>query len=235
MGFPEAIGALARIFRQAGATWTIPSAGFEATNVGVQMGSRDVAAELLSRIVGAAERLKVKCVISPECGHAYSALRWEGPNLLGRRYGFEVVQITELLDRFVREGRLRLRGKDARRLTFHDPCQLVRRGGILEAPRRLMDGVSANTVEMPGAGAANFCCGGGGGVSAIHRAEGLRFAAFEIKKQQIDATGAEAVVTACGNCRNVLEEAIEHYDMTMPVLGLTELVAQYLEPEADAR
>ncbi len=232
MGFPEAIGALARIFRQAGASWTIPSAGFEATNVGVQMGSREVAAALLARIVEAAERLKVKCVISPECGHAYSALRWEGPDLLGRRYGFDVVQIAELLDRFVREGRLRLRGKDTRRLTFHDPCQLVRRGGITEAPRRLLHGVSANLAEMPGSGAASFCCGGGGGVSAIHRAEPLRFAAFQSKKQQIDATGAEALVTACGNCRNVLEEAIEHYGMTLPVLGLTELVAQYLEPEA---
>ena len=232
MGFAEVIGALARIFRQAGASWTIPSAGFEATNVGVQMGSREVAAALLSRIVEAAERLKVKTVISPECGHAYSALRWEGPNLLGRRYGFEVIQISELLDRFVREGRLRLRGKDARRLTFHDPCQLVRRGGLIEAPRRIAGEVSANLVDMPGSGAANFCCGGGGGVSAIHRAEGLRFAAFEIKKRQIEATGAEAVVTACANCRNVLEEAIEHYGMTLPVLGLTELVAQYLEPEA---
>jgi Fe-S oxidoreductase len=231
MGFPETIGALARIFRQAGASWTIPSAGFEATNVGVQMGSCEVAAALLSRIVEAAERLKVKCVISPECGHAYSALRWEGPNLLGRRYSFEVVQIVELLDRFVREGRLRLRGKEARRLTFHDPCQLVRRGGITEAPRRLMDGVSANLVEMRGGGAASFCCGGGGGVSAIHRAEGLRFAAFACKRQQVEATGAEALVTACGNCRNVLEEAIEHYGMTLPVLGLTELVAQYLDDD----
>ena len=234
MGFPEVIGALARIFRQAGASWTIPSVGFEATNVGVQIGSRDVAAALVSRIVEAAERLKVKCVVSPECGHAYSALRWEGPNLLGRRYSFEVVQIVELLDRLVREGRLRLRGKDARRLTFHDPCQLVRRGGLTEAPRRLMDGVIANLVEMPGSGAASFCCGGGGGVSAIHRAEGLRLAAFECKKQQIEATGAEALVTACGNCRNVLEEAIEHHGMTLPVLGLTELVAQYLEPETSA-
>ena len=45
-----------------------------------------------------------------------------------------------------------LRGKEARRLTFHDPCQLVRRGGITEAPRRLMDGVSANLVEMRGGG-----------------------------------------------------------------------------------
>jgi Fe-S oxidoreductase len=142
-----------------------------------------------------------------------------------------VVQITELLDQLAREGRLRLRGKDARRLTFHDPCQLVRRGGLQEAPRRLMHAVSDRFAEMPGGGAASFCCGGGGGVSAIHRAERLRFAAFERKKAQVDASGAEALVTACANCRNVLEEAMEHSGMPLPVLGLTELLAQYLEAE----
>jgi Fe-S oxidoreductase len=230
IGYPEILGALARIFRQAGLSWTLPSAGFEATNVGVQIGSREIAAALLSRIVDAAERLKVKYVISPECGHAYSALRWEGPNLLGRPYSFRVVQIAELLDQLVREGRLRTRGKDARRLTFHDPCQIVRRGGVTRAPRRLIGTVSGNFVEMPASGAATFCCGGGGGVSAIHRAEKLRFAAFERKKRQVDATGAEALVTCCSNCRNVLEEAMEQYGMTLPVLGLTELIAQYLEP-----
>jgi len=230
MGYPEMIGALARIFRHVGATWTLPSAGFEATNVGVQIGSRAIASELLQRVVAAAERLKVKCVVSPECGHAYSALRWEGPNLLGRRFGFEVVQVDELLERFMREGRLRLADRDRRRLTFHDPCQLVRRGGLGEATQRVTRAVSGNLVEMPNAGAGSYCCGGGGGVSAIHRAEALRFAAFACKKQQIEATGAEALVTACGNCRNVLEEAIEHDGMTLPVLGLTELVAQHLEP-----
>jgi Fe-S oxidoreductase len=142
-----------------------------------------------------------------------------------------VVQIVELLDQLVREGRLRQRGKDGRRLTFHDPCQLVRRGGLPQAPRRLLGEVSGNFVEMPEHGAANFCCGGGGGVSAIHRAEKLRIAAFEPKKRQVEATGAEALVTACGNCRNVLEEAIDEYSMTLPVLGLTELVAHYLEPD----
>ena len=209
--FPETIGALARIFNQAKLSWTLPSAGFEATNVGVQIGSREVAAALLARVVETAERLKVKYVISPECGHAYTALRWEGPNLLGRTYPFKVVHIVELLEQLVREGRLRTRGKDSRRLAFHDPCQLVRRGGITEAPRRLM-----------------------GGVSAIHRAEKLRFAAFACKKQQVETAGAEALVTACANCRNVLEEAIDEYRMTLPVLGLTELVAQYLEPDQAA-
>ena len=97
-----------------------------------------------------------------------------------------------------------------------------------------MHGVSEAFVEMPASGAASFCCGGGGGVSAIHRAEKLRFAAFECKKRQVEATGAEALVTSCSNCRNVLEEAIEQYGITLPVLGLTELVAQYLEPERNS-
>jgi Fe-S oxidoreductase len=73
--FPETIGALARIFSQAKVSWTIPSVGFEATNVGVQIGSRDVAAALLSHIVDAAKRLKVKYVINPKYNHTYSALR----------------------------------------------------------------------------------------------------------------------------------------------------------------
>lgn len=233
IAFPETIGALARIFNQAKVSWTIPSVGFEATNIGVQIGSRDIAATLVSRVVDAAERLKVKYVISPECGHAYSALRWEGPNLLGKPYPFKVVQIVELLDQLVKEGWLRTLGKDTRHLTFHDPCQLVRRGGITEAPGRLMDGISEHHTDMPSGREANFCCGGGGGVSAIHRAEKLRFAVFSLKKQQVEATGAEALVTACANCRNVLEEAIEQYGMTLPVLGLTELVAQYLDAEPD--
>ena len=228
--FPEIIGALARIFREARVSWTIPSSGFEATNVGVQLGSREVAAALLARIVEAAERLRVKSVISPECGHAYSALRWEGPNLLGRQYPFEVVHIVELLDQLVREGRLHTRSKDSRRLAFHDPCQLVRRGGVTGSPGRLLAEVSADPVELPSSGEANFCCCGGGGVSAIRRAETLRFAAFACKKRQVEAAGAEALVTACANCRNVLEEAIEHHGYPLEVLSLTQLLAQYLQP-----
>jgi len=90
--FSEIIPAVTRIFHQAGVSWTMASDGFEATNSGIQIGSSDLAAELVGRIVKAAERLKVKYVISPECGHAYTALRWEGPNLIGRPYPFQVVQ-----------------------------------------------------------------------------------------------------------------------------------------------
>ena len=98
MNFPEFIGAVAKIFDKAGVSWTLSSEAFEATNSGIQIGVSDIAGELVQRIVEAAEKLKVKNVISPECGHAYMAIRWEGPNLIGRPYQFKVVHILELLD-----------------------------------------------------------------------------------------------------------------------------------------
>ena len=230
LNFYEVIGALARIFKQAGVSWTISTEAYEATNVGIQMGDKTVAATLVQRIVDAAEKLTAKYVISPECGHAYSALNWEGPNLVGKRYGFQVVHILELLDQLARDGRIRTRpGRDRRRLTFHDPCQIVRRGGVVREPRNLMNRVSENFVEMEHAGTANICCGGGGGVSSNPRAEELRLGAFAAKKRQLDAVRPDALVTACGNCRNVLEEAIDAYGMDLPVLGVTELLAEYLD------
>jgi Fe-S oxidoreductase len=230
LNFYEVIGALARIFKQAGITWTISTEAYEATNVGIQMGDKKIAATLVQRIVDAAEKLQVKYVISPECGHAYSALNWEGPNLVGKNYNFQVIHILELLDQLVREGRIKTKSeRDHRRVTFHDPCQIVRRGGVVQEPRNLLNKVSDNFIEMEHAGIHNICCGGGGGVSSNSRAEELRIKTFAVKKSQLDAVGPDALVTACGNCRNVLEEAIDEFEMELPVLGLTELVADYLD------
>ena len=228
INFPEYLGAIARIMKQANKTWTLCSEAFEATNSGIQIGVSDIARVLVQRIVDGAEKLKVKTVISPECGHAYTALRWEGPNLVGRPYTFEVLHILEVLDGFHQQGLLKTKGYEEAKLTFHDPCQLVRRGGVLEEPRRLLGLVAKNFVEMDDPGKMNWCCGGGGGVSAIEEAQELRFTAFKVKKAQLEKTGAKTLVTACANCRIVLEEGLEHYRMDIPVVGLTETIAAHL-------
>ena len=229
MGYPEIIGAYAKIFKRAGLSWTISTRAYEATNIGVQIGSGPLAKTLVQKIVDEAERLGVKHVISPECGHAYGALRWAGPNLIGRQFGFEVVHIIELLDRLRAEGRIPAGPKDGRRLTLHDPCQIVRRGGLLKEPRRLMDDACSDFVEMPGGGIANLCCGGGGGVSANPSAEDLKTRAFGVKLAQIDRIGAvDAVVVPCANCRGVFEDGLFEFDRELEVIGLGELVAETL-------
>ena len=229
MAFPEVIEALAVIFDKAGVSWTFSSEVFEATNSGLQIGASDVERQLLKRVVDTAEKLGVKYVISPECGHAYTALRFDGPNLLGRPYNFKVVHILELLDQLRAEGRIKVSEKFDTALTYHDPCQIARRGGVVKEPRNLIKMLATDYREMEDNGVMNWCCGGGGGVSANERAKELMVRVFDKKKSQIQALGVDTLVTACANCRMVLEEDLEENEMEMEVLGLTELLAEHIE------
>ena len=229
MNFPEFIESVAKIFKHASVSWTISSEAFEATNSGIQIGVSDIAAELVQRVVDAATKLKGKNVISPECGHAYMALRWEGPNLIGKPFDFKVVHILELLDDLRQQGRLKLKGRLKERLTYHDPCQISRRGGVIDEPRNLIGLFADNFVEMPDTGKMNWCCGAGGGVSSNERADEIRLQVFQRKKDQLDAIHVDGMISACSNCRIHLEDGLEEYHMDMPVLSLTETLAENLD------
>jgi len=228
INYPEYLEALARIFDHAGKSWTISSKAFEATNSGIQIGVSDIAREIVSRIVDAAEELNVKTVISPECGHAYMAIRWEGPNLMKRPFKFEVKHILEVLDELRASGNLKTEGMEDARMTFHDPCQLVRRGGVVEQPRNLLNMVSSNFVEMTDHGTLNWCCGAGGGVSANEEAHEVMQKAFLRKKSQLDELEVDTLVTACANCRIQFEDRLEEHSMELPVVGVTEMIAEHL-------
>lgn len=233
VGFPEFIGSISRVFKQADLTWTISSDYFEATNTGIQIGSTPIAHQLIERVVAAAEKLGVKTVIMPECGHAYSTMRWDAPNILGRKLPFNVVHILELLENLHTQGRIQFKGGTDARLTYHDPCNISRRGGVVDQPRSLLGSIAPNFVEMKEHGAMNWCCGGGGGVSANSRADALRRKVFAVKKRQLDALGVDTLVTACSNCRNMLEDGLEDNEMEIELIGLTELVAEFLVEDQD--
>jgi Fe-S oxidoreductase len=228
MNFPEFIEAITKIFKKAGVSWTISSEAFEATNSGIQIGVNDIAAVLVQRIVDAAEKLKVKTVISPECGHAYMAIRWEGPNLVGKPFTFKVRHILEVLDEFRKDGRLKISGKETQKLTYHDPCQISRRGGVIDQPRNLINLFATDFVEMPDSGKMNWCCGAGGGVSSNERADEIRLKVFQRKKDQLDEIKPDAIVSACSNCRIHLEDGLEEYGMDIPLMSLTETLAEHL-------
>ena len=81
---------------------------------------------------------------------------------------------------------------------------------------------------MPEAGQMNWCCGAGGGVSSNERADDLRISVFKRKKAQLDSIQVDGMVSACSNCRIHLEEGLEEYHMDLPMLSLTETLAEHL-------
>ena len=229
MKYPASLVAVAKILNRMGVSWTIRSDGYEATNFGLFSGNLDWQRDMSLRVIRAAVACRAKTLLLPECGHAYGAMRWQGANMYGKPLPFQVLHISEFLAAAVREGRLKLKPMQ-RSVTFHDPCQVSRRGGATSAPREVLAALGADLHEMPPAGDANWCCGGGGGVVTLHRADEHRHRAFQIKMQQVEATGAERIATSCSNCRLSFDDGQAHYKWDRKMESLLELAAEHLAP-----
>jgi Fe-S oxidoreductase len=227
MKFPDSIVATAKIMRHLGVDWTFRCDGYEATNFGLLSGNSAWQKETSLKLINAAVACGAKVLILPECGHAYGALRWMGANLYGKPLPFRVMHIAEYLAENVRSGKLRLK-RLGKSVTFHDPCQVVRRGGVIEAPRIVLEALGAELREMFPAKGTNWCCGGGGGVVTIHRADELRYKTFRLKMKQIEETGAELPVTTCANCRQTFDDGQSHFKWDKKMNSLLELAAENL-------
>jgi Fe-S oxidoreductase len=155
-------------------------------------------------------------------------LRWGGANILGRPLPFAVVHISEFLAQLKREGRLKLKPM-AEPITYHDPCQISRRGGAAEDARYLLEGFATDFREMTPTGNLNWCCGGGGGVQAIGRAAELRHKVFKIKIDQVEKTGAKTLVSSCSNCRLTMSESKDHLKWEGGLGSLVEIIAEHLD------
>ena len=150
-------------------------------------------------------------LLVPECGHAYSVLRWEAADLYGAPLPFEVMAVTEYLAQELHAGRLKLRSAALESATFQDPCRLSRKAGLQHAPRTLMHAMGIQLKEMQDHGAFSFCCGGGGGVVDIESAAPLRYRTVEGKLREIAATGAATLLTSCSDCRRTFDDATRHF------------------------
>lgn len=230
MKYPDSIVATARIMNHLGLDWTFRSDGYEATNFGLLSGNAAWQKDMTMKLINAAIACGAELVILPECGHAYGALRWQGANWYGRELPFKVRHISEFLGEQIKAGRIRVKpiGKS---LTYHDPCQVSRRGGATSSARDVIAGLGVELREMESAGGMNWCCGGGGGVVTIHRADALRYRAFQIKMKQVDDTGAEILASACSNCRLTFDDSQAHFNWDKKLHSLLELVADNLIEE----
>ncbi|MGD2119954.1 MAG: (Fe-S)-binding protein [Chromatiales bacterium] len=202
MLFNDSVMGTIRIMNHLGLNWTFSSSNFEAANFGLLSGYEGLQKSASDGIINKAKEIGASMVIVPECGHAYPALRWDGPNEYGQELPFEVLAISEFLGREVEAGRLKLKniGK-SKKVTMHDPCKVARHSGVIDEPRAVLNALGVDFTETESSREVNWCCGGGAGVFLINRASDLRQKAFGIKMDQVNATGADSVVMSCGSCR----------------------------------
>ncbi len=234
--FPLSLQASAKVFWAAGEDWTMASdGGWDLTNYALFTCEDDQAAAIVKNLSDAMTRLGCQVLVIGECGHGYQSARWMGPEWLKQTFPFPVVSILELMDGYLEAGRIQVDpSRNAQPVTLHDPCNLVRHGGISEPQRRVLRRTVAHMVEMAPHGAENFCCGGGGGQLAMGQYRNRRLGAGRMKADQIKATGARVVAAPCHNCIDQLGELNKEYQLKVQIKTVAELVAAALVTPASA-
>jgi len=213
----------AAIFNAAGEKWTLSF--FEAVNFGAFVGDPTKTKLILDRIITEALRLKVKEVCICECGTAFRVMKQ-----LSGTQPFKVSSITEVHARYIRENRITLdKSKFDQAITYHDPCQIARNGGVIDDPRFILSHLTNDFREMSPEPKYNWCCGGGGGLVALgDETLDFRMKSARVKADQVKETGANILATACENCHTQLDNLNDHYKMNVDVRFLSSMVADAL-------
>ena len=190
-------------------------------------GELDDARELMAHNLEAVRALGAKKVVTtcPSCFHfwkqSYSAA-------LGiDDLGVEVQHATEFLADMLEAGRVPLR-EVRKAVTYHDPCDLGRKGGVTEAPRRIMAQIpGVRLLEMAKNRDSSDCCGGGGNLETY--APEMVKAVSSTRIRQVLDVGADTVLSACQQCERTLATAARAERVRVRVQDIVELVLEAME------
>lgn len=224
--FPLSISAMAKVFYAAKESWTLSTFMYDVTNYAYFSSHNGEAKVIAQRMYDELQKLNAKRCVLAECGHGSRAFRWEAPNYLEKNIPFDVLTSVELLAEYIRKGKIKVDSeKNPERVTLHDPCNLVRSGGIINEQRYVLSKTVSDFVEMTPNGIDNFCCGGGGGQLAMSEYNERRMKIGGLKAEQIKKTGAKIVVTPCHNCVDQLLQINAAYKLNIQIKTLAEVVA----------
>ncbi len=228
---PEATTGIAKVFYVLGMEdkWTMSSKCFDGANYGLFTGNdADMKADN-KPYVEEAKRLGVKYMFMGECGHAYRIMKmmmekagWWG------ELPFKVINCMEWTAEHIRAGRLEFdKSKNPMPVTYHDPCNFGRSCGIVEDPRVILQATCQDFREMYPNRGENWCCGGGGGLSAMDDIQEFRMNVSGRKKmEQVRETGAKYLATACSNCKRQFMQLIEYHQADFQIGGVHDMLSR---------
>lgn len=209
---------MVRLFFAFGEPWTMSSRHTDVTNWGYFIGNHDVSRKMALQVVEAAEDLGIETLVLSECGHGFLVLRKLVEELIGRKPKFEVVSIIELTLQMVDRGAITLApGTHPHTIAYHDSCNLGRKSGVFEPPRRLLSHICEDVRELHPNRMNSVCCGGGGGLIQDSQSTKRRMIAGRAKAEQIRNSGVTHVATCCLSCHRQLTELSKYYKLGVKV------------------
>ncbi|MCH8546760.1 MAG: (Fe-S)-binding protein [Cryomorphaceae bacterium] len=158
------------------------------------------------------------------CPHCFNTLKNEYPALGGN---YEVMHHTQYLKELLESGKLKIEGGKlkGKRITFHDPCYLGRANGEYEAPRKLIETIEAEFVEMRRCKSKGLCCGAGGAQMFKEPEKGNKDINIERTEEALE-TQPEIIAAACPFCNTMMSDGVKNKEKegSIKVLDLAELV-----------
>ncbi len=159
------------------------------------------------------------------CPHCFNILKNEYPPLGGN---YEVIHHAVFLQQLIDEGKIRMKeagGFKGKRITYHDSCYLGRANNIYEAPRKVLEALDAELVEMKRCGSKGMCCGAGGAQMWKEEEKGATRINLERTNEALQ-TGATVIASACPYCNTMLTDGVKSNEKEagVEVLDIAELI-----------
>ncbi len=167
------------------------------------------------------------------CPHCFNTLKNEYPQLGGQ---YDVVHHAVFLQQLIDEGKIRMSeqgGYKGRKITYHDSCYLGRANNIYDAPRKVLEALDAELVEMKRCRSNGLCCGAGGSQMFKEEEKGTLRINTE-RSNEAMATGATVIAAACPFCNTMLTDGVKakEKEQEVAVLDIAELIAASMETGA---
>ena len=169
----------------------------------------------------------IKTIVTA-CPHCFNTLKNEYPELGG---DYQVVHHSTYLQQLIDEGKVIQKGAQiafkGRKITFHDSCYLGRANNIYEAPRRVLEALDAELVEMKRCKTKGLCCGAGGGQMFKDAEKGNKEVNIERTEEALE-TQADTIALACPFCMTMMSDGIKNKEKegSIQVQDLAELIAE---------